>query len=137
MSFKKSDITFHRSVDNSDPGFAVKGHTLRWVSGGVEARRAPRMWKPVKVSGLDKDVVAKLEVNLGNMIDGDRIRRRDLILHFAPEKEVAERRKRVDEDRKLNEEVFKANSGSQEHGAIRTTKDTGMTRERVSSGDFK
>lgn len=136
MSITKSDVTFHRPTDNTDPGFAVRGKTLRWVSGGVEARRAPRFWKPLKISTFTKDLQDKVRERVGSLVDGDTIRRRDLILSFAPNELVADRKKDLREQQRANEAVFRPNAGVAGNDAMRTTKDTGIKNEVVTSGNF-
>lgn len=43
-ALKEGDFQFFdKPRDSSCPGFTLNGYTLRWVSGGVEARRAGRM----------------------------------------------------------------------------------------------
>lgn len=108
MKFKDTDVSLHRSVDNSDPGFAVKGHKLRWISGGVEARRAGRMWQPLKASMLPEKIVGKMrESNPTWFTQGDTIRKKDLTLSFAPLALVEERRRTLKENQNANEAVFR------------------------------
>lgn len=129
MKLKDSDVSMHRSVDNSDPGFAVKGFKLRWVSGQVEARRAGRMWQPLKASMLPERVVTKIkESNPGWFSTGDTIRKKDLTLSFAPNELVEERRKSLREQQNANEAVFRGKT-SVGNGAY-TEADNRVTIER-------
>lgn len=138
MSFNKSDFIFSKGQpkDNSDPGFTLKGHVLRWVSGGVEARRAPRFWQPLKLSHIPKELHQEFQTKMRSMIDGDTIRRRDLVLAFAKEDLVKERRKDIFEQQKANEAVFRGNALIAGNDHVRTMKDTSLTTERVSADQF-
>lgn len=130
MKFKDTDVSVHRSVDNSDPGFAVKGFKLRWISGGVEARRAGRMWQPLKVSMLPDKALAKMrESNPSWFSMGDTIRKKDLTLSFAPVHLVEERRRMLKANQNANEAVFR---GKVDLGnGISTESDNRVTTERA------
>jgi hypothetical protein len=136
MSITTADVTFHRPTDNTDPGFKIKGQVLRWVSGGVESRRAPRFWSPIRMSKLPKELQTKIKTKVGSLIDGDTIRRRDLILSCAPVDVVSERSAELKDQQRANESVFRANSGIAGSGAARTTGDTGLRNEKMTSENF-
>lgn len=130
MKFKDTDVSMHRSVDNSDPGFAIKGFKLRWLSGGVEARRAGRMWQPLKLSMLPEKVLAKMrESNPSWFAAADTIRKKDLTLAFAPLQLVEERRRALKENQNANEAIFRGKV-SVGNGAY-TEKDNSVAVERM------
>lgn len=132
LSFKETDFTTHRALDNTDPGFYIKGHKLRWVSPGVESRRAGRMWVPLKISALPKKIVDSLkEHNASWMSHGDTIRRRDLILSVAPLQEVNKKVSENKSQQKTNEAVFRGKAKVAGNSAIETTKDTSIRDERL------
>ena len=139
MSFNKSDFIFSDKPprDNSDPGFTLKGHTLRWLSGGVEARRAPRFWQPLKMSNIPKELQAKFKEKLRSLVDGDTIRRRDLVLSFAPDELVQERRKDLRDQQRANEAIFRGQQRVGGSDTMHTTKDTGVKTERMSAEQFR
>lgn len=109
MKFNDSEVSIHKAVDDTDPGFALKGYKLHWVSAQVESRRAGRMWVPLKLSALPAKAVAKLKESNPSWFNspGDVIRRRDLVLSFAPTKEVEGRRRELKEMQYANEAVFR------------------------------
>lgn len=108
MKFKDTDVSMHRSVDNSDPGFALKGNKLRWISGQVESRRAGRIWQPLKASMLPEKVITKMkESNPSWFSTGDTIRKKDLTLSFAPMHLVEERQRSLKQQQNANEAVFR------------------------------
>lgn len=114
-TFTKSDVSFHPApVGNNDPGFAIKGHKLRWLSSDVEARRAGRIWQPLKLSQLSKDLQDKFKDTNPTWIDGDTIRRRKMVLSIAPLHLVEERQKQLKLDQGYNEAIL---SGKTQHGA--------------------
>jgi hypothetical protein len=134
MMFKDTDVSTHSSVDNSDPGFAIKGFRLRWVSGVVEVRRAGRIWQPLKFSMLPSKVLQKLkDTQPGWFSSGDVIRRRDLVLSFAPIALVEERRKLLRKNQDANEAVFRGrvNLG---HG-VETEASNRMALEKVETSE--
>lgn len=134
MKFKDTDVSTHRSVDNSDPGFALKGHKLRWLSGAVEARRAGRIWTTLKVSMLPEPVLKKIrETQPGWLSTGDTIRKRDLVLAFAPLELVEERRRELRKQQNDNEAVFrgKVSMGN----GIETEATNRMEIERVEASE--
>lgn len=138
MSFNKSDFIFSKGQpkDNSDPGFSLRGHVLRWVSGGVEARRAPRFWQPLKLSHVPKEIQSEFQTKLRSMIDGDTIRRRDLVLAFAKEDLVKERRNDIRDQQQANEAIFRGNQRIAGNDNVRTMPDTSLKTERVSADQF-
>lgn len=108
MKFNKSDVSIHRSVDQSDPGFMLKGHKLRWVSAHVETRRAGRPWQPLKLSMLPENIVKHLEAHQRAWLgDGDTIRKKDLTLAFAPLAEVEALQANRREIQNANEAIFR------------------------------
>ncbi len=134
MKFKDTDVSTHSSVDNSDPGFAIKGVKLRWVSGQVESRRAGRIWVPLKVSMLpDKTVARMKEHNPSWFSTGDTIRRKDLTLAYAPLELVEARQRELHKQQRANESVFRA--GQDLGNTVKTDKDTGMAVERASAAE--
>lgn len=109
MKFNESEVSIHRAVDDTDPGFSLKGYKLHWVSAMVESRRAGRMWVPLKLSALPAKAVVKLKESNPSWFNstGDVIRRRDLVLSYAPHKEVESRRRELKEMQHANEAVFR------------------------------
>lgn len=108
MKFKDTDVSVHQSRDNTDPGFALKGFKLRWLSGAVEARRAGRIWTPLKVSMLPDRVLNHLKDKQPAWLStGDTIRRRDLTLAFAPQKLADDRRRELLKQQHANEAVLR------------------------------
>lgn len=132
MKLQESDITLHQAVDHTDPGFAVKGHKLRWISGVVEVRRAGRMWRVLKMSHLPPKVADKLKQINPGWEDGDTIRRRDLILAIAPLFEVQKRRQWLRDSQEANEAIFK---GKRQSGAA--VSEGSVSTETLSMNDFK
>jgi hypothetical protein len=132
MSFKDSDIQTHKPTDDTDPGFTLKGHKLRWVSGAVESRRSGRAWVPLKVSALPKEIVKKLQdSNPSWFREGDTIRRGDTVLNYAPIKEI-EAKVRADKDQqKTNEGVFRGKAKVSGSDHIKTTDDTSIGHEVI------
>lgn len=135
MKFKDNEVSTHRPVDDTDPGFALKGFKLHWVSAHVETRRAGRMWQPLKLSMLPDNAVKKLKESNSSWFNstGDVIRRRDLVLSFAPFKEVEERRRELKGQQHANEAVFrgKVNLGN----GISTEATNQETYERVDASE--
>lgn len=132
MMFKDSDVTTHPPADTTDPGFAIKGVKLRWISGAVEARRAGRMWQPLKLSMLPKKIVDRLKESNGSWFasGGDTIRKRgDLTLSFAPLDLVEARRRELRKQQNANEAVFRGAASST--GVKADLKETGMELETV------
>ncbi len=121
MKFKKDDVSIHRSVDNSDPGFAIKGFKLRWLSGAVESRRAGRIWAPLKISMLPDETIKVLKDTQPTWFSaGDTIRRRDLTLALAPLDAVEKRRRELRENQNANEAVFRKNAQVSGNQHVRT-----------------
>jgi hypothetical protein len=134
MKFKDTDVSVHLPVDTSDPGFAIKGFKLRWVSGGVEARRAGRMWQPLKLSMLPEKIIKSMSSHNAAWLSAsaaDTIRRRDLVLAFAPIDQVEARRRMVRENQAANESVFR--SGQHVGNGVKTDSDTSARNEKVAS----
>lgn len=134
MKFNDSDVSVHSSVDNSDPGFAIKGFKLRWLSGGVEARRAGRIWQPLKASMLPDKVLKRIkEINPIWFSQGETIRKKDLTLAFAPLDMVEKRRRMLRENQNANEAVFrgKVAIGNGAH----TDPDNKVTNERPGASE--
>lgn len=132
MKFKKEDVSIHRSADNSDPGFALKGFKLRWLSGAVESRRAGRIWTPLKVSMLPDETVKTLKDTQPTWFStGDTIRRRDLTLSCAPIAAVEKRRREMKDNQNANEAVFRKNTQVSGNSAVRTDSETGVAMERI------
>lgn len=133
MIFKDTDVTTHFPVDTSDPGFAIKGVKLRWISGAVEARRAGRIWQPLKISMLPKKVLDTLKASNGSWFatGGDTIRKRgDLTLSFAPLEQVEARKRELRKQQNANEAVFKGSVGRNDQ--VQTDlKNTGVGTEVV------
>ena len=130
MKFNKSDVTLHRAVDNSDPGFALKGFKLRWISSGVEVRRAGRIWQALKVSMLPENVVAEMKKVNPRWVEGeDTIRKRDQTLAFAPMAEVEKRRRENKEAQDANEAIF---AGKRNIAGGRVQSEGSSSRERIS-----
>lgn len=125
-SFSGNDIVFHKAVDHVDPGFSIRGHKLRWVSGAVESRRAGRMWRTLKLSHLSKEAQAKFKEINPTWEDGDTIRRRGLLLSYASLDEVKVRSKDLKDSQDLNEAVFR---GKRSAGGHATS--TGKTETKV------
>ncbi len=134
MKFKDTDVSVHKSVDGTDPGFAIKGVKLRWISGQVEGRRAGRIWIPLKVSMLPEKTVARLREQNGSWFStGDTIRRKDLTLAYAPLEQVEERQRELRKNQHANEAVFR---GQQDLGnGVRTEKDNQVTHERAAPSE--
>lgn len=131
MNFKDSEIKTHRPTDDTDPGFSINGHKLRWVSGAVESRRAGRAWVPLKVSFLPEKLRNSLKESHPSWFkEGDTIRRGDTVLSFAPVKEIEEKVRADKSQQKANEGAFrgKAKVGT---GHITTTEDTGHGHEVI------
>lgn len=136
MKFKDSDVSIHPSVDNSDPGFAVKGIKLRWLSGAVEARRSGRIWQPLTKSMLPEATRKKLEAVQPAFKNGeDTIRRRDLTLAFAPNHLVEEKRRELKAQQNANEAVFRPGSTQGLPEGAKTDRSTGITRQAVETSD--
>lgn len=134
MKFTESQVKTHRPADQTDPGFAIKGYKLRWVSGVVEARRGGRMWRVLKLSQMPKGVVDKLKEVNRSFSDGDTIRRRDLTLAYAPIEEVNERRKQLRDNQNANEAIFKGKATLAD-GVTKTEGSEAL--ESVSASKFK
>jgi hypothetical protein len=105
--FKDSDFEFHRPVDNTDPGFTIKGFKLRWLSASVEVRRAARIWVPLKLSHLPAKVKQKLQEANPRWLGDDTVRKKDLTLAYAPIQEVEALRKGMKRNQNLNEAVLR------------------------------
>jgi hypothetical protein len=131
MKFKDNEVSTHPSADDTDPGFALKGYKLRWISPQVESRRAGRMWQPLKVSMLPDGVLKRLKESNSAWLNnaGDLIRRIDLVLSFAPHGEVEKKRRQVKEQQTTNEAVFrgKVSLGN----GVSTEKDNTIEDERI------
>ncbi len=131
MKFKDTDVSVHRAVDGTDPGFAIKGFKLRWLSGEVESRRAGRIWVPLKVSMLPEKTVARMREQTASWFStGDTIRRKDLTLAFAPVEQVEARRRELFQQQRANESVFRPGIAAG-GGHAKTDTDTGITQERA------
>ncbi len=130
MKFKDTDVSIHRAVDNTDPGFAIKGFKLRWISGQVESRRAGRIWVPLKVSMLPEKTVARMREQNGSWFStGDTIRRKDLTLSFASIEQAEELRREQRKQQHANESVFR---GQVDLGnGVKTEKDNQVVSERA------
>lgn len=135
MKFTDSDVSTHTSVDNSDPGFAIKGFKLRWISGAVESRRAGRFWVPLKLSMIPEKALKRLkDSNPSWFTNGDTIRKRgDLTLACAPIALVEERRRKLRDDQNANEAVFRGQQNLGNH--VKTEKDNSMTIERTGAAE--
>lgn len=135
MKFTDADVTTHPSVDNSDPGFALRGMKLRWISGAVESRRAGRFWQPLKASMLPVKALAKLrESNPSWFTTGDTIKKRgDLTLAFAPIEVVEARRRELRQNQHANEAVFRGQVNLGNH--VKTEKDNQSVIERVEASE--
>lgn len=130
MKFEEKDVSLHTPVDTTDPGFAIKGVKLRWISGQVEARRAGRMWVPLKASMLPAKVLSKMKEANGSWFStGDTIRKKDLTLAFAPIEQVEARRRELRQQQNANESVFRP--GADVGNTIRTDSESGVKTERV------
>jgi hypothetical protein len=106
--FKESDFEFHRPVDNTDPGFSIKGCKLRWLSASVEVRRAARIWMPLKLSMMPEKVQGRLKEYQPRWFgEGDTVRKKDMTLAFAPIDQVEELRRDIKKTQKLNESVLR------------------------------
>jgi len=137
MKFNLSDVTTHASVDQSDPGFALKGHKLRWISGHVESRRAGRIWQVLKGSMLPDKIMTQVKGrNPSWFRDGDAIRKGDLTLAFAPMAEVEAKRATNKDQQSSNEAVFR--KGQRLRGQA-VTDDSSMrtvTQKAGGAGEF-
>lgn len=130
--FKDTDFTFHRARDNSDTGFAIKGHKLRWLSNAVEFRRSGRAWVPLRVSNLPKKVLDYLKDYQPRWVgEGDTIRRRDLTLAYAPLEEIEKIARENKQNQKLNEAVLR---GKTSHGGG-IESESKMGRETISPSE--
>ena len=129
MKFTDSDVSMHNSVDNSDPGFAIKGFKLRWISGAVESRRAGRFWVPLKLSMIPEKALKKLkDSNPSWFTNGDTIRKRgDLTLACAPVALVEQRRRELRKQQHDNEAVFRGQVNLGNH--VKTERDNAMAIE--------
>ncbi len=134
MKFKDTDVSVHRAVDGTDPGFAIKGIKLRWISGQVEGRRAGRIWVPLKVSMLPEKTVARLRDQNGSWFStGDTIRRKDLTLAFATIESAEARTRELKQQQHANEAVFR---GQVDLGnGVKTEKENQVTRERAEGSE--
>lgn len=128
MKFKQGDVTIHRSVDPSDPGFALKGFKLRWISAGVESRRAGRIWKPLTLSMLPEPVVKSLQESNSSWTQTETIRKRDQVLSFAPIDLVNERREELRQNQRANEAIF---AGKRKLAGGRITSEGSSNTERI------
>lgn len=128
MKLKQSDVSVHRAIDTSDPGFALKGYKLRWISSGVEVRRAGRIWQPLKLSMLPEAVVTKLKEINPRWMESDTIRKRDQVLAFAPLAEVEERARQLKDAQNANEAIF---GGKRKLAGGRVTSEGSSQRERI------
>jgi len=128
-SFTKSEVSVHRAVDNTDPGFALKGFKLRWMSNIVAVRRGVRIWRTLKISQLPKDVVTELKSINPAWEDGDTIRRRDLTLAYASLEDVKSVREENKDSQNANEAIFR---GKASHSNSVTS--TGSTTLEVTKG---
>lgn len=128
-SLTKSDVTFHKPVDGVDPGFAIKGHKLRWCNGKVESRRAGRIWSTIKISQFSKELQDKIAEINPRWIEGDTIRRRGDVLTMAPMDLVNEKRAEIRDAQRANEAIFRG--GSNAGGAVKSTSDSQMRDERI------
>lgn len=137
MKLTAKDVSMHRvAADNSDPGFALKGYKLRWISQGVEVRRAGRIWQALKLSMLPDSVVAELKKRNPRWLDGDTIRKRDQVLAFASLKEVEDRRRFVKEAQDANEAIF-AGRSSLAGGRVKSEGSSVKERLSEASEEFR
>ena len=133
--FSDSQLSFHRPVDGTDPGFMIKGYKLRWLSGGVEVRRAGRIWVPLKLSDLPAKALEKLKDYQGSWFSGgDTVRRKDLTLAYAPLEQVEQRRRELREGQNLNEGVFR---GKVSHGSEVTSKGSIGSASMTDADNYK
>jgi hypothetical protein len=107
MKFTK--FTEHKPVDNRDPGFALPGYQLRWLSSGVHERRPERVWSPITLAMLPDELLKRLKAKHPFWFrdsQGDTIRRRGDVLAFAPIEEAAEVRKENRQKAQDNMSIF-------------------------------
>lgn len=90
---KKLQIKRHRPTDTLDPGFTIDGMKLRWISSRREEDHFGRIWLPLRREQLEDETVKAMEREAyGIWSGGSTIRRGDLVLAYAPIKEVEELR---------------------------------------------
>lgn len=114
-------FTTHRPADNSDPGFAVPGKRLRWLSGAVEDRRAGRIWESVKVSSLPEALQKYLKEKFARNIKDDNVRRGDLVLSWASIDACEDERKKLRETLKITNSALHKKRAAKGDGDIETT----------------
>lgn len=117
MSFSKTALKFHTPVDSTDPGFAIKSAKIRWISAYVQSRKPWRIWKPIRVSELPKTPeMDQWLVDNSDFVDGDRIRRGDMVLAWAPIEKTIEVKQKAVEQQKINESSIRSKSRQRETG---------------------
>jgi len=113
-------FTTHRPVDNSDPGFAIPGKRLRWLSGGVEDRRVGRIWESVKVSSLPQELQNYLKEKFARAIQNDTVRRGDLTLSWASVEACEDERKKLKEQLAITNSALNKKRAAKQNGDIET-----------------
>lgn len=92
--------------DGSNVGFYLKGHVLRWLSPGVQSRRAGRIYQTLRLNDLDPSFVEQWRRRYNYIeSDGGTIRRNEMVLAFAS----LEARDKV---RKRNKELQRRQEGN-------------------------
>lgn len=100
----KFEVTRHRPTDTLDPGFAIKGHKLRWIHGFKAEGPEMSIWKVLKKDELQPEQLKSLQQQIPGLFSGgNTIRKRDLVLAYAPMDSVKEVRAEVD---KANQEAM-------------------------------
>lgn len=121
MAFTKTQVKFHRPVDPSDPGFTIRGMKIRWISGYVQSRKPWRMWKTLKVSEMPKcEEWENWKQENSHVVDGDKIRRGDQTLSYAPTRVVEEKRRENRELQKTNESRTRSKTRDSATGIVAT-----------------
>ena len=132
--FKEADFTFDRPVDHTDPGFAIKGCKLRWVSGHVESRRGGRIWHVLKKSDLPKKCLDEItDRNPFWSSEGDTIRRRDLVLAYARQEDIDYVKRENRENQNANESVLRGKRSMQNE--IKSSGEQTLERAEGSGSD--
>lgn len=130
----KGGLTFiaTRPIDKTDPGFRIKGHKLRWVASNATEDKMGRFWRIIRRDELPKEFVEAMKAANRDMFGQDStIRNRELVLAYAPEEVVAERRKELKEAAERQMSLVTSRAAPNRHMRVEEAE---MTRE--SASDF-
>lgn len=115
-SFQESEVTTHRPIDPSDPGFRIKGVKLRWISTIVHQNNPDRPWVVLKKTMLPKGIVTKLEESRPDLFgdeEKETIRRGggSLILAYAKDSAAKTHKDEIRERAKIQDDFVAAGAG--------------------------